>query len=57
MLEHQQHLLADNQTLRDRLFALGPAAPVERPRLPPASEERWGLSRRLLQVLRQDRGA
>ena len=57
VLEHQQHLLADNQTLRDRLFALGPAAPVERPRLPPASEERWGLGRRLLQVLRKDRGA
>ncbi|MFM7648170.1 MAG: hypothetical protein ACKO50_08905 [Cyanobium sp.] len=57
VLEHQQHLLADNQTLRDRLFALGPAAPVERPRLPPASEERRGLGRRLLQVLRQDRGA
>lgn len=57
VLEHQQHLLADNQALRDRLFALGPATPVERPRLPPASEERWGLGRRLLQVLRQDRGA
>jgi hypothetical protein len=57
VLEHQQHLLADNQALRDRLFALGPATPVERPRLPPASEERWGLGRRLRQVLRQDRGA
>ncbi len=57
VLEHQQHLLADNQALRDRLFALGPAAPVERPRLPPANEERWGLGRRLRQVLRQDRGA
>ncbi|MCS5697872.1 hypothetical protein NZK32_02275 [Cyanobium sp. FGCU-52] len=57
VLEHQQHLLADNQALRDRLFALGPAAPVERPRLPPANEERWGLGRRLRQVLRQQRGA
>jgi len=57
VLEHQQHLIADNQALRDRLFALGPAAPVERPQLPPANEERWGLGRRLRQVLRQDRRA
>ncbi len=56
VLEQQQHLLADNQALRERLFALGPTAPIERPRLPPAKEERRGLGRRLREVIRQDRG-
>jgi hypothetical protein len=56
VLDHQQRLLADNQALREHLFALGPAAAVERPRLPPANEERWGLGRRLRHILRHDRG-
>lgn len=39
VLDHQQHLLADNQALRERLYALPPAAEpaaTGKPALPPA---------------------
>jgi hypothetical protein len=48
-LDHHEHLLADNRALRERLYALAPAAPPAQASLPPAPvKPSGGLGRVLL---------
>lgn len=57
VLEHQQRLISENQTLREGLLALSAARPSEPPQLPPAPAPATpvGLTARLRAFLRRAR--